>query len=167
MYAPHREPVNGPHFPWYVAIDLPGAGQLRYLRQLIEARPMFERIPDQSLITDALSASDRIQATRGKDYILVYSTQGRKFTVNLNKIAARDLVANWYNRGTANIRMQENSPVRPSRNLLRQPPDTDTIGFLSLTNHDLNDFRKTMIRIPSLQIIVHQKIIVLNHSPSQ
>jgi len=97
MYAPHREPVNGPHFPWYVAIDLPGAGQLRYLRQLIEARPMFERIPDQSLITDALSASDRIQATRGKDYILVYSTQGRKFTVNLNKIAARDLVANWYN----------------------------------------------------------------------
>lgn len=97
MYAPHREPVNGPHFPWYVAIDLPGAGQLKYLRKLIEARPMFERIPDQSLITDALGASDRIQATRGKDYILVYSAQGKKFTVNLNRIAARELVANWYN----------------------------------------------------------------------
>ena len=58
---------------------------------------MFERIPDQSLITDALGASERIQATRGKDYILVYSAQGKKFTVNLNRIAARELVANWYN----------------------------------------------------------------------
>lgn len=97
MYAPHRQPVNGPHFPWYVAIDLPGAGQLKYLRQLIEARPMFDRVPDQSLVTDALNANDRIQATRGKDYIFIYSSQGKKFTVNMNKIAAKELVANWYN----------------------------------------------------------------------
>ena len=79
MYAPHREPVNGPHFPWYVAVDLPGSGQLKYLRQLIESRPMLERVPDQTLIDDAGGASDRVQATRGKDYIFVYSTQGKKF----------------------------------------------------------------------------------------
>ena len=97
MYAPHRQPVNGPHFPWYVAIDLPGAGQLKYLRQLIESRPMFDRVPDQSIITDALNANDRIQATRGKDYILVYSSQGKKFKVNTGRIAGKDLVAHWYN----------------------------------------------------------------------
>jgi hypothetical protein len=96
MYAPHREGVNGPHFPWYVAIDLPGAGQMKYVRQLIEARPMFDRIPDQSLIDDARNANDRIQATRGKDYILVYSAQGKKFTVNTSKISGRELVAHWY-----------------------------------------------------------------------
>lgn len=97
MYAPHREPVNGPHFPWYVAMDLPGAGQLKYLRQLIESRPMFDRVPDQSLITDALNANDRIQATRGKDYIFVYSAQGKKFTLNPTKISGKELIANWYN----------------------------------------------------------------------
>ncbi len=58
---------------------------------------MFERVPDQSLITDALGASDRIQATRGKDYIFVYSLQGEKFKVNTNKIPARQFVAHWYN----------------------------------------------------------------------
>lgn len=97
MYAPHRQPVNGPHYPWYVALDLPGAGQLKYLRQLIEARPVFERVPDQSLITDALNANDRIQATRGKDYAFVYSTQGKKFTLNATNISGRELVAHWYN----------------------------------------------------------------------
>ncbi|MEO5602309.1 MAG: glycoside hydrolase family 140 protein [Cyclobacteriaceae bacterium] len=96
MYAPHREPVNGPHFPWYVAIDLPGSGQLKYLRQLIESRPMFERVPDQTLITDALNANDRVQATRGQDYIFVYSAQGKKFTVNTNKISGKEIAATWY-----------------------------------------------------------------------
>jgi hypothetical protein len=104
MYAPHREPVNGPHFPWYVAIDLPGSGQLKYLRQLIEARPMFDRVPDQTLITDALNANDRIQATRGKDYILVYSAQGKKFTVSTNKISGKELVAHWYNPKNGEIK---------------------------------------------------------------
>ena len=104
MYAPHREPVNGPHYPWYVAIDLPGSGQLKYLRQLIEARPMFDRVPDQTLITDALNANDRIQATRGKDYILVYSAQGKKFTVSTNKISGKELIARWYNPKNGEIK---------------------------------------------------------------
>jgi hypothetical protein len=97
MYAPHRTPMNGPHHPWYIAIDLPGAGQLQHLRRLIESRPMFDRIPDQSLVTDALNANDRIQATRGVDYIFVYSAQGKKITVNTGKIAGKEIVAHWYN----------------------------------------------------------------------
>lgn len=104
MYAPNREPVNGPHFPWYVAIDLPGAGQLKYLRQLIESRPMFDRVPDQGLITDALNANDRIQATRGKDYIFVYSAQGKKFTLNASNISGKELVANWYNPRSGEVK---------------------------------------------------------------
>jgi hypothetical protein len=58
---------------------------------------MFERVPDQSLITDALGANDHIQATRGNDYILVYSAQGKKFVVNTNKISGKEITANWYN----------------------------------------------------------------------
>lgn len=97
MYAPNRTPVNGPHFPWYVAVDLPGAGQMKYLRRLMESRPMLDRIPDQSLIKDAMNANDRIQATRGKDYLFVYSTQGKPITVNMGKITGKEVIAFWYN----------------------------------------------------------------------
>jgi hypothetical protein len=97
FYAPHREPVNGPHFPWYIAIELPGAMQMKFLRQLMESRPVFDRVPDQSLIEDAGGNSDRVQATRGKDYIFVYSAQGRGFKLNPEKISGKEFVAMWYN----------------------------------------------------------------------
>jgi hypothetical protein len=97
MYAPHREPVNGPHYPWYVALDLPGASQMKYLRALMESRPFFDRIPDQSVIESSLGASDRIQATRGTDYIFVYSSQGKPFVVNTGKISGKEIHAFWYN----------------------------------------------------------------------
>jgi hypothetical protein len=97
MYSPKRTPVNGPHYSWDVALDLPGAAQMKYLRGLIEARPMLDRIPDQSLIKDALGASDRIQATRGKDYLFVYSSQGKAVTVNMGKISGKEVMVFWYN----------------------------------------------------------------------
>jgi len=97
MYAPNRTPVNGPHYPWYVALDLPGASQMKYLRSLIESRPMLDRVPDQGSIKDALGANDRIQATRGKDYLFVYSTQGKPITVNMGKISGEKVNAFWYN----------------------------------------------------------------------
>src|SRR5215210_5700992 len=96
MYAPNRTPVNGPHFPGYVAMDLPGAAQMIYLRRLIESRPMLDRVPDQGLIKDAMGANDHIQATRGKDYIFVYSTQGKQIAVNMGKISGKEVTAFWY-----------------------------------------------------------------------
>ena len=97
MYAPNRTPVNGPHFPWYVALDLPGAAQMKFLRRLIESRPMLDRVPDQTLIKDAMGANDRIQSTRGKDYIFIYTAQGKPVTVNLGKISGNEAAAFWYN----------------------------------------------------------------------
>ncbi len=100
MYAPNRTPINGPHYPWYVALDLPGANQMKHLRYLIESRPQFERVPDQTLITNALGANDHIQATRGNDYIFVYSAQGKKFTVSMSKITGKEIQTYWFNPRT-------------------------------------------------------------------
>jgi hypothetical protein len=104
MFAPHRAAVNGPHLPWYVAIDLPGAQQMKYLRYLIESRPMFDRVPDQTLIDNARGTNDRIQATRGKDYIFVYSSEGMKFRLNPEKISGKELTAKWYNPRNGEIK---------------------------------------------------------------
>jgi hypothetical protein len=97
MYAPGRRPINGPLFFWNEAMHRPGAAQMKHLRALIESRPFLSRVPDQSLLADALDGSQRIQATRGDGYAFVYSGEGRPFTVNLGKISGDKLTAHWFN----------------------------------------------------------------------
>lgn len=104
MYAPGRQAVNGPHYPWYEAMDLPGAGQLQFLRRLIEARPVLDRVPDQSLITDARGANDHVQATRGRDYLFVYTAQGKPITLNMGKISGNEIVVFWYDPRTGDTK---------------------------------------------------------------
>lgn len=102
MYAPGRRPVNGPLFYWYEAIHRPGAAQMQYVRWLIESRPYWVRVPDPTLVVDALEGADHIVATRGEDYAFIYSPQGRKFTVRLGKISGERLRTWWYNPRTGN-----------------------------------------------------------------
>jgi Putative collagen-binding domain of a collagenase len=63
----------------------------------MESRPFLDRIPDQTLIIENnLAAAERVQATRGKDYLFVYSAAGKPFTVNLGKISGKTLSGWWY-----------------------------------------------------------------------
>lgn len=97
MYSPRYEGVNGPHMYWYDALALPGARQMVFVRRLMEAYPLLDRIPDQGLIQEnALTPGERIQATRGADYLFVYSSVGHSFTVNLGKTKGKTLRAYWY-----------------------------------------------------------------------
>ena len=48
---------------------------------------MLSRVPDQSLVENALEGADHIAATRGDGYAFVYDAQGRPFTLNLGKIS--------------------------------------------------------------------------------
>jgi hypothetical protein len=92
-----REPVNGPHMTWNEALDLPGAKQMTLVRKLMEARPLLDRIPDQSLIEENNNGpATRIQATRGKDYAFVYTATGQPVTVHAGKISGKEFVAHWY-----------------------------------------------------------------------
>lgn len=100
MYAPGRTPINGPLLYWHEAIHRPGAAQMQYVRMLLESRPYFSRVPDQTLVVDVLDGADRISATRGDGYAFIYSAQGRKFTVNLGKISGARVQAWWFNPRT-------------------------------------------------------------------
>ena len=89
------------HVYWQQAMDLPGARQMQYLRKLMEANPLTERVPDQSLVVENdLPPAERIQATRGRDYAYIYTCTGRPFTVNLGKINGRTLSTGWFNPRT-------------------------------------------------------------------
>ncbi len=98
FYSPYREAVNGPHIYWQEAMELPGASQMKFLRRLMESRPILDRVPDQSLVVENdLFTSERVQAARGNDYAFIYTTAGRAFTVILGKISGSRLNALWYN----------------------------------------------------------------------
>lgn len=103
MYAPGRRPVNGPLLYWNEAIHRPGANQMRHVRTLIESRPFLSRVPDQSLVANALEGNDHIVATRGDGYAWIYSPQGRKFTVNLEKLSGAKTKAWWFNPRTGTV----------------------------------------------------------------
>ena len=89
--------VNGAKINWNEAVELAGANQMTYVRKLIESHPMLERVPDQSLIEEkGYEPAERIQATRGDDYIFVYTTAGKPFTVYLGKTKGSKMKAYWY-----------------------------------------------------------------------
>ena len=82
---------------WDDALNLTGANEMKYLRKLMESRPMLERIPDQSILLDSgCSASERIQATRGKDYAFIYTTYGAAVHVRMQVISGTQINASWY-----------------------------------------------------------------------
>jgi len=83
---------------WTEAIHAPGGDQMQYLKKLMLAHSFFDRVPDQSLIAgDEGELYNRLIATRGKDYALIYTYTGRNFSVNLGKIEGHKVLASWYN----------------------------------------------------------------------
>lgn len=105
MYAPGREAVNGPHLFWQQALDLPGALEMKHVRRLLESRPITERVPDQSIVVEGdLPAAERVQATRGADYLFVYTAAGKPFSVQPGKISGSELTAFWYDPRTGKAR---------------------------------------------------------------
>lgn len=76
--------------PWWDALEAPGRNQLKYLKWLILSFPFTERVADQSVVAgDNGERYDRIAATRGSDYLLVYNYSGKPMQVDLTKISGQ------------------------------------------------------------------------------
>jgi hypothetical protein len=108
FYSPYREAVNNPKIFWQDAMELTGANQMKFVRRLMESRPILDRVPDQSLIVENdLGTAERIQATRGNDYAFIYTAAGKSFTVNLGKISGTKLNATWFNPRNGEVKKTE------------------------------------------------------------
>lgn len=109
MWQLGRKPKNDPLMPWYDAINQPGAAQMQFGRRLMESRPFFTRIPDDSVIVDADvktavpgAGTRRFVATRDESgsYAMVYAPIGRAFKVRMEKITGAKVKAWWFNPRT-------------------------------------------------------------------
>ena len=97
MYRPGYSPAYGAKKAWWDAIHDPGCRQMQYLKKLILAFPFFERIPDQSVIAGSNGIQyERVIATRGNDYVLVYNYTNRLAEIDMTKISGAKKKAWWY-----------------------------------------------------------------------
>jgi hypothetical protein len=97
MLTPLREPVGLARHNWYDVLDLPGAWDLIHARRLMESRPFFSRVPDQSMIVPSyFPETDYVVATRGEGYAFVYFPTGWSAVIQLDKIGALIINAYWY-----------------------------------------------------------------------
>ena len=98
FYRPGYNPAYFANTAWWDALDFPGFNQMQHLKNLMLTFPYEVRMPDQTIVDNSSAEKyDRLVATRGEDYLLVYNYTGRVMTVDLTKIAGKTKKAWWYN----------------------------------------------------------------------
>ena len=89
--------TDGKEPTWYEALDAPGFNQMKHLKKLMLSLPSyFDRVPDPSVIAGKNGKRyDRLIATRGNDFLLVYNYSGRSMQVDLRKIKGKRKKVWW------------------------------------------------------------------------
>lgn len=97
FYRPGYAPAYGAVKSWTDALDDGGFNQMKYLKELVLRFPYFERVPDQDIIAGQNGERyDRLIATRGDDYLLVYNYSARPMQIDLTKIKGEKKKAWWF-----------------------------------------------------------------------
>ncbi|HUW83283.1 MAG TPA: glycoside hydrolase family 140 protein [Phycisphaerae bacterium] len=84
---------------WREAMDFAGAFGMGLMRRLIELRPWYRAVPDESVIADGQGdGEDHIQAARADDgsFLLAYLPFGHPVAIDMGKLAADRVKAHWY-----------------------------------------------------------------------
>lgn len=105
FYRPGVGSAYGAYTPWYEALKDPGFNQMKYIKNLMLTFPFFERVPDQSIIAGENGVKyNRVIATRGNDYMLVYAYTGNEMNIDLTKIKGKKKKAWWYDPSNGQLR---------------------------------------------------------------
>ncbi|MBN1820092.1 MAG: glycoside hydrolase family 140 protein [Prolixibacteraceae bacterium] len=98
-----KDASYGVRATWEEALNAPGASQMKYLKELILSKPYFERVPFQSFVEKIQGEKyDYIAATRGNDYVLLYTYNGRQINLDLSELSFDGIQAFWYDPRTGN-----------------------------------------------------------------
>ncbi|MCM1521038.1 MAG: glycoside hydrolase family 140 protein [Muribaculaceae bacterium] len=104
-----RPGVGGAYFadgekkPWYKALKDPGYNQMIHLKRLMLTLPYFDRVADQSLVRDNGERYERLLATRGNDYALVYNHTGRPMDIDLSSISGKTKNLWWMDAASGTL----------------------------------------------------------------
>lgn len=89
---------------WYKAMQDPGFSQMQYVKRLMLTFPFFDRVPDQKVISGENGKQyNRLIATRGKDYLMVYNYTGRDMKLDLRTISGKTKKVFWMDAATGHL----------------------------------------------------------------
>ncbi len=111
--------ADGEAKPWYKALNDQGFNQMRHLKELMLSLPYFCRVPCQEAVLDNGTRYDRLAATRGDDYLLVYNHTGRTMHLDLSVIAGERKRLWWMDAATG---QKTKLGERPNGECLIEPP---------------------------------------------
>lgn len=100
MYTEERVPINNARTHWKTAMDYRGAYCMGYMRKMFEKRNWQKLVMDQSVITgdNPDGVEYKVAAVSAdKDFLFVYIPYGRKTTVDMSRIAAKNIRGWWFN----------------------------------------------------------------------
>jgi hypothetical protein len=108
-YCERHAPITHPDRSWRDALNRPGACQIHHLRDLLEARPFFDRIPDQKfLLSDAGEAGFHLCATRdaaGLWAAVYFPCSDQQVVLDLPRLGRRTVRVMWYDPRTGTSRI--------------------------------------------------------------
>lgn len=108
MWSPGLKPSYFADKPWYQALELPGYGQMRYLKALMSALPFTQGAPDQALVAgENKPMYDRLIAIGGPGYGLIYNYTGRETGINLSRISGSKKNIWWMDCATGTLTFVE------------------------------------------------------------
>ena len=104
FWEPGREPVAWARTPWREALSLPGASQMRILKELVLSRSVLAGVPDQSVILSPNPAgAEYAAAIRGEDWswLMVYCPTQQPLALDLSRFASGR--AAWFDPRTGAV----------------------------------------------------------------
>lgn len=125
FHRPGDRPAYGAKEPWTMALDDPGAGQMRFLKELMLSRAYFERHPDQSLIAGNGTRYDRVAVTRGMNYLFAYTYNGKPFRLKLGAISGAQVTCAWYSPRDGSMQLAGTFANRGEREFTPPGPPRD------------------------------------------
>jgi hypothetical protein len=103
FWTPERKPISAARTPWRTALDLPGAKQMKFARQLLESRSYVTCVPDPSVLVPKEGQDLRgVVALRDSAgaYLMIYLSTSRPITVDFRQISGRRVHFWWWDPQT-------------------------------------------------------------------
>lgn len=103
MWDSGRHPEWLAHRPWHDVLDLPGANQMQYARDLYASHPFTKLRPDQALIAHRQGVYEHFAAATLADdgsFAFVYLPWGDPIDITMEKLAGPRVTAHWYDPRT-------------------------------------------------------------------
>lgn len=139
MYKYDEAGVLIPEISWHDALDASGAFHVGHLRRLIESRPFFSRIPDNSLVLGNDSRPQPICASRDADgsYAFVYIPLANEtITIDMHALVGSRFQASWYDPRSGTATTIETFDRAPQKSFTTPAAGLDWVLVIDSLDHN-------------------------------